>query len=229
MIKSEEEFELIGRTALLQDAAIDAAFKAIQPGMRDSEVSAIAQLHIQQGGGEQGIYLAASMAVGDPVMFGPRHMQNRVIREGDFFALLVETNGPGGLYTEIGRSCILGKANDEVLEEFAFVLQARQRCLELMQPGTPCAQVWDGYNEFMRENGRPEEARLHCHGQGYDLVERPLIRGDETAVIAADMNIAVHPQYPRAGVFSWICDNYRISADGNHQRLHRYPEKIVEL
>jgi hypothetical protein len=43
-----------------------------------------------------------------------------------------------------------------------------------------------------------------------------------------DMNIACHPMYLGGGVFSTICDNYRIGADVN-TRLHRYPEKIVEL
>jgi Xaa-Pro aminopeptidase len=229
MIKSEEEFELIRRTALLQDAAMEAAFKAVEPGMRDSDVAAVAQCHVQQGQGEQGIFLSASMKVGEPVMFGPRHMQNRVMDDGDFYALLVETSGPGGLYTELGRSCILGSANDEMLEEFQFVLEARRACLDTMRPGVPCADVWEQYNTYMRDRGRPEEARLHCHGQGYDLVERPLIRFDEPAAIALDMNITCHPQYPRAGVFSWACDNYRIGAEGPHERLHRFPEKITEL
>jgi len=32
----------------------------------------------------------------------------------------------------------------------------------------------------MRSRGLPAELRLYAHGQGYDLVERPLIRADET-------------------------------------------------
>jgi hypothetical protein len=31
-------------------------------------------------------------------------------REGDRFVLLVETTGPGGVFCEIGRACVLGKA-----------------------------------------------------------------------------------------------------------------------
>jgi Xaa-Pro aminopeptidase len=228
MVKSAEEWELIDRTASLQDAAMDAAFAAVEPGRRDRDITAVVQRFILEGGGEQGLYLCASMPIGEPTLFQHRHYQNRVIREGDYLALLVETNGPGGLWTELGRSCVLGSAPPEVLEELDFVLLARRFCVDAMRPGVPAAEVFERYNEFMREHGRPTENRLHCHNQGYDLVERPLIRSDETATIEVDMNIACHPMYLGGGVFSTICDNYRIGADVN-TRLHRYPEKIVEL
>ena len=66
----------------------------------------------------------------------------------------------------------------------------------------------------MRKNGRPEEKRLHCHGQGYDLVERPLIRNDEPMNIENDMNIVVHPTYIEGGMLSWFCDNWLIGPTG---------------
>jgi Xaa-Pro aminopeptidase len=228
MVKSPEEWELIDRTARLQDAAVEFAFGVVEPGKRDLDITAAVQQFILEGGGEQSLNLCASMAIGEPTLFQHRHYQNRVIREGDYFALLVETNGPGGLWTELGRSCVLGSATPEMLEEFDFVLQARRMCVELMAPGVPAADVFEGYNDFMREHGRPAETRLHCHNQGYDLVERPLIRSDETATIEVDMNIACHPMYIGGGVFSTLCDNYRIAVDGN-RRLHAYPERIVEL
>jgi hypothetical protein len=81
----------------------------------------------------------------------------------------------------------------------------------------------------MHRNGRPEEKRLYCHGQGYDLVERPLIRHDEPMTIAKDMNIVVHPTYIRGTVMSWVCDNYFIEAAGPGERLHKFPEIITEL
>jgi hypothetical protein len=28
---------------------------------------------------------------------------------------------------------------------------------------------------------------------------------------------------------SWVCDNYLIESDGPGERLHRFPEEIVEL
>jgi Xaa-Pro aminopeptidase len=229
VIKSPEEQELVRLAAAMQDGAMRAAFDAVEPGMRDRDVAAIAQCYSQRHGSENGIYLCASMPAGQPSPFGQRHYQNRVIEKGDAIALLVEDSGPGGMYTELGRTCVVGKATAELKDEFAFALEARKFNLGLLQPGAACKDVFAAYNDFMRKNGRPEEKRLHCHGQGYDLVERPLIRSDEPMTIQKDMNIVVHPTYIRGHVMSWVCDNYLIGPNGPGERLHHFPEAITEV
>jgi Xaa-Pro aminopeptidase len=230
VFKSPEEKVLIQRAAAMQDGAMRAAFAAIKPGMRDTEVAAVAQAYSQCHGSENGIYLCASMPLGQPSRFGNRHMQNRTIQKGDQFVLLVEDNGPGGMYTELGRSCVVGaKVPQAMKDELAFCIESRQVTLDLLKPGTPSKAVWDGFNAFMRKNGRPMESRLYCHGQGYDLVERPLVRNDEPMTIEKDMNIVVHPTYIHAGYLNWLCDNYLIGDNGPGERLHKFPEEITEV
>ena len=229
VIKSPEEMELVKRAAAMQDGAMKAAFAAIKPGMRDVEVAAVAQHYSVAHGSENGIYLCASMPLGKPSTFANRHLQARTIQEGDQFALLIEDSGPGGMYTELGRSCVVGKVPQQMKDELAFCIEARKFTLDLLKPGTPCKDIWDAYNGFMRKNGRPEEARLYCHGQGYDLVERPLVRNDEPWAIEKDMNIVVHPTYVHGGYLNWLCDNYLIGGNGPGDRLHQFPEEVVEL
>ena len=113
-------------------------------------------------------------------------------------------------------------------EELEMVKEARKLTLDMLKPGTPCKDIWEAFNAFMRKHGRPEEARLYCHGQGYDLVERPLIRNDEPWTIEKDMNIVVHPTYNHAGFLNWLCDNYIIGGNGPGDRLHQFPEVVVE-
>jgi len=228
VIKSAEEMELVKHAALMQDGAMRAAFGAAEPGMRDIEISAIAQAYSVSHGSENGIYLCASMPLGKPSKFANRHLQNRVIQEGDQIALLVEDNGPGGMYTELGRSCVVGKVPQQMKDELEFCKASRNFTLGLLKPGTPCKDIWDAFNDFMQKNGRPTEARLYCHGQGYDLVERPLVRHDEPWMIEKDMNIVVHPTYIHGGYLNWLCDNYLIGGNGPGDRLHQFPEEIVE-
>ncbi len=228
-IKSDEELSFIRRTAALQDAAIEAAFKAVKPGKRDIEIAAIAEQVVLNGGGEQALLLTCSHAPGEPLYWCHRHLQNRVLREGDMFSLLTETNGPGGFYTEISRTAVLGKATQTMKDEFAFLLEARNFTLERLKPGTSCKEIWDSYNQFLERNGRPEEHRLYCHGQGYDLVERPLVRKDEPLRIHKNMNLTCHPTWIRSGIFNTICDNYLIGENGVTGRIHKYPEILIEL
>lgn len=230
VIKSPEEMELVKRAAAMQDGAMRAAFAAVKPGMRDIEVAAIAQAYSVSHGSENGIYLCASMPLGKPSHFANRHLQNRVIQKGDQIALLVEDNGPGGMYTELGRSCVVGvKAPQAMKDELAFCIESRKFTLDLLKPGTPCKDIWNAFNTFMKKNGRPEESRLYCHGQGYDLVERPLVRNDEPWTIEKDMNIVVHPTYVHGGYFNWLCDNYLIGGNGPGDRLHQFPEEVIEV
>jgi Xaa-Pro aminopeptidase len=155
-------------------------------------------------------------------------MQNRIIQGGDQFALLVEDNGPGGFYCELGRSCVVGNVPQQMKDEFAISIAARQVILDMLKPGTPCREIAEAFNAFMRKNGRDEELRLNAHSQGYDLVERPLLRRDETMIIEKDMNISIHPQHIAGGCFSWICDNYFVG-ESAPERIHKIPEDIVEV
>jgi len=229
VIKSEEEWAFIRRTAAVQDGAIAAAMAAVAPGKRDIEIAAAAEHYVLDHGGEQGLFLTSSHAAGEPVYWGNRHLQNRTLRKDDMFTLLVESNGPGGFYTEISRACVLGKAPAALKDNFAMLLEARRLTLDLLTPGASCADIWNAYNAFLRRNGKPEEQRLYCHGQGYDLVERPLVRRDEPLPIAAGMNLTCHPTYVADGWFHTICDNFSIGETGVVGRLHQYPEKLIEL
>src|SRR5690349_6774859 len=56
VIKSAEELELVRRCAIMQDGSMKAAFAAIKPGMRDTEVAAVAVHYSQVQGCENGIY-----------------------------------------------------------------------------------------------------------------------------------------------------------------------------
>jgi Xaa-Pro aminopeptidase len=228
-LKSAEELERIRRTAMLQDKAMEETFAQIRPGMRELEVAAIAEHTGHKYGSEQGLFLTGSGPVGTAAVFANRYQQNRVLREGDQFTILIENNGPGGFYTELGRTCVLGRASQEMKDEFAFVLEAQKFTLGLMKPGAKCSEIFAEYNAFMKKNKRPEEKRLHSHGQGYDMVERPLIRHDETMTIQTNMNMVCHPTYLTAGTYSWCCDNFLIGDTGAVEKLHKFPQKIFEL
>ncbi|HTT28970.1 MAG TPA: M24 family metallopeptidase [Solirubrobacteraceae bacterium] len=227
-IKSEEEQALIRATAAMQDEVMKAALDAVEPGKKESDIAAVARRRAQELGSEAGIYMAGSAPVGTPAPTRPRHFQNRTLRRGDVFALLVEIDGPGGMYTELGRMCTLGPVPKRLHEELEFALEAQRFTLERLRPGAAAAEIFAEYNEFLQANSRPPERRVHCHGQGYDLVERPFVRFDETMTIEAGINMACHPKYVRDGIFAWICDNYLIGPDGPGPRLHSFPQAIVE-
>jgi Xaa-Pro aminopeptidase len=228
-IKSEEEKELIRKAARMQDEVFARVLAKIRPGMTDNDVTALAQYEGRLLGSEQGLFLGSSAPLGQASRFLDRHQQARRLKPGEHFSLLIENNGPGGFYTEIARTIVLGKASNELIDGFESMKEAQAHTLRLLKPSASCADIARSHDEDMRARGLPAELRLYCHGQGYDLVERPLVRADETMAIEEHMNLAVHPGYERPSIFAVICDNYFIEADGPGACLHQTPKQIFEI
>ncbi|MFH1489536.1 MAG: M24 family metallopeptidase [Pseudomonadota bacterium] len=228
-IKSEEEIDLIKIAAALQDTAMEKAFGAIKPGMKDFEIMALAQYTAQNLGSEEQLIMAGSAPMGTHCPMLKRHFMNRTIEKGDQFTLMIEVNGPGGMYAELGRSCVLGKASEELIKNCELAKEAQQVTLDLLKPGAEPKDILAATNDFLRSKGFPEEKRLYAHGQGYDLVERPAIREDEPMKIQANMNITIHPITSTDTAFAWVCDNYLVTEKGPGECLHKIPKKVFEI
>jgi Xaa-Pro aminopeptidase len=227
VIKSQEEIELIKQTAQLQDAAMEHVKKAIRPGKRDFEIYAEALHFTALNGSERQLILVSSGPHGTPVPFQPRHFQNRVMKKGDQVSVLIEVNGPGGFYAELGRILSIGKPPQELQDAFGVALEAQELSLELLKPGADPKDLWNANNEFLEKNGYFPERRLYAHGQGYDLVERPLIRYDEPMKIKAGMNLVVHPTATNEKAWAGATDNYLVTENGVSPCLHKTPKEII--
>ena len=143
--------------------------------------------------------------------------------------LLIENNGVGGFYTELARTIVLGKASQELAEGFEIVKEAQEHTARKFKPGASCRDISLTHNELMKRKGAPPETRVYSHSQGYDLVERPLIRADESMILEESMNMSVHPAYATKSMFTVICDNYLVERGGASDCLHKTPKKIFEI
>lgn len=228
-IKSAEEIDLIRKCAALQDAVFAAVCGFIRPGLRDIDVANFAQAEAHRQGSDQGIILGCSAPLGRPSRFAGRSFQGRTLEPGDHFSMLIEVNGPGGLYLEIARTMVLGKASQYLHDTFETVRAAQDHTLSLIRPGASAAEIAAAHDAWMSEHGLPTEKRLYAHGQGVDMVERPLIRRDETMALAQGMCLAVHPGYDDGQVFAVICDNYLVEENGVSTCLHKTEKRIFEL
>ena len=119
-IKSEEEKELIRKCAEMQDAVFARVLREIKPGMSGNDLTALAQYEGRVRGSLQGIFLGSTAPLGQAARFLNHHFQGRKLEPGEHFSMLIENNGPGGMYTEIARTIVLGKASNELIDGFEF-------------------------------------------------------------------------------------------------------------
>jgi len=228
-IKSDEEIALIRRAAAMQDAQWAKVVNTVKPGMRDSEITALAQYQGELLGSEQGLFRCSSAPLGEPAILRGRHYQGRVMQRGDYMTLLIENNGPGGHYAELARTFVFGKASSELRDAFAVCVEAQKHTIKNLKIGAAPAAIYASHNDYMTSHGAPPELRLFGHSQGYDLVERSLLRADETIPPAANINTAVHQAFFTPTNFAFICDNFLIKPDGTVEHLHKSEQKIWEL
>jgi Xaa-Pro aminopeptidase len=228
-IKSDEEIALIRRTAAVQDEVLAKVREFIRPGVKDFEVMAYAQYVGHTLGSETGYMLGSSAPAGEPATLRLRPQQGRTIQNGDVVLVQVETSGPGGYFAHVARFFVLGRVPAELKRAFDGMVTAQDYTLGLLRPGASCRDVFIAYNAFMRGCGWPDETRLHCHSQGYESVERPLVRHDESMTVAPDMNIGIHPSVLTRTLFATVCDNFLTRCDGLPERLHQTPREIFAL
>lgn len=227
--KSPEEIDLMRRAAKMQDDIFAKVPEFLQPGLRDYQLMAHGQFHGALQGGASGYFLGGSAPVGEPAGMNPRQMQGRVIQDGDVVVFQPENSGPGGYFVHACRIYVLGKAPQELVDRWGDMVEAQDFTVGLLQNGADCAEIFRQYNDYMQARGFPPEDRLFAHSQGYDVVERPLIRQDERMAIGPTMNIGIHPRYANERVFVTVCDNFLTHASGPAERLHRTPREIFEL
>ena len=225
--KSEWELARIRETAALQDRALAHIVEWTAPGKTEHQMYAELWRIGYEWGTEAGLILIGSAPMGQAnPLLSPTYYANRTFQAGDAIALLFEVNGPGGLYTELARPLTIGTPTDELLAASQDAVTAQQLTVAKLVPGAQCPDIVKAHNVWMVAHGWPAENRLYAHGQGYNLVERPLIREDEPMPIQEHMNITVHPFVANDRVFINFTDNYIVTATGA-VHIHKTPSEIM--
>ena len=217
MVKSEEEIKLHRDAAYLHEMSLGVAKKAIRPGRTVGEVAEeIRHAQVLAGSEEQQI----NIAFGQP---GSAHYSQsswgntvvrRTLRDGDIINILIESSAAGGYWYDLRRFICIGSAPPELQEAHAIVKEARNILAANLKPGVVPGIALEASDAFLKSKGCPPEARVAGHGQGLDLVERPVVRPEETAKLQAGMVISLHPTAKTKYAAACIADTYVIGNSG---------------
>ncbi|WP_258360749.1 M24 family metallopeptidase [Moorella sulfitireducens] len=227
-VKSEDEWYFIRKAVELQDRLCAAMPVLMRPGMYEYEVRQRMVYFLEEQGSEEQLFSLSSAPIGSFAGHTWVQFQNRRIERGDNIFIMIEVNGPGGMYGEIARIWCLGEPTRQLLDFWQLALEGQKLIASLSKPGARPADILATYNEFLAEKGFPPENRLLAHGQGYDLVERPAYRPEEKMLLQTGMNIAIHPIVMNENTYAFCCDNYIIKEDGAHL-LHTFPQEIIVI
>ena len=174
-IKTEDEISLLTQAAGMVDAAYYDLYKAMKPGMRESEAVGLVAQRLYEMGSE---YVEGVNAIsGERCSPHPHIFSDRAMRPGDpvYYDILHSYMGYRTCYYRTFAISSAGRALNEAYKRCRDYLDAS---IQLIQPGRTTAEiaaVWPKAKEF----GFPDEESAFAlqmgHGIGLAIWEKPMI------------------------------------------------------
>lgn len=227
-MKSPEEQGLIRKAAALQDDVFSTVVPQLRVGMRECDVSALTEYETTRRGGHCGIILVGSGGRSEPAIFHSFENRGRRIQPGDVLSLLIENGSPDGYFVELARPVVFGPIWPDLQKSFDESVILQQFLAGHYRDGAACGAIFSAYLDYVEERGIAPDLRGFSHGQGFDVVERPLIRADETMTLREGMCLSAHPPVLVRGAFASLCDNFMVGKSGG-ERLHGTERQIVQI
>lgn len=212
-IKSPREVDLLRRACRLADAAMEAAMKAVRPGITEHELAAEANYAMFRAGAEHPAFPIA-LAAGS--RSGYKHMPptDYEVREGD--VVYIDVGGRYRGYCSDGsRQRVCGDPTPGQLDFMETQIRIVEEVMGLARPGSVIAELAEVGVAIAREAGYEEYLYFRGHGIGCAPHDLPAITPGNPAVLEEDMVFCFEPMLVKEG-FGTACreDTWWVTSEG---------------
>lgn len=227
-IKTAEELACIKKAEEIGDMAFSYILGVIKPGMTEVEVALELEGFMRRNGAE-GLSFETIVASGENSAMPHAIPGEKKIAEGEFitmdFGCVYQ-----GYCSDMTRTIVLGKANDEQKELYHIVLEAQKRALDGIRAGVTGKWVDALARDYIALAGY---GAYFGHGLGHSvglyIHEEPRLSFREETVLCEGMVETVEPGIYLPGVGGVrIEDLVEITKDG-HINYTKSPKNLIEL
>lgn len=174
-IKNPDEIMLLTQACAMVDGVYQDIFEMLKPGVRESDVVAMAHGRLFEMGSE--FVEAINSIAGERCSPHPHVFSDRLIRPGDqaYFDIIHVFNGYRTCYY---RTFAVGRATQGQRDAFKQSREWMDAAIDLVRPGATTAEiakVWPKAEEFGFEDEMDAFGLQFGHGVGVGLHERPII------------------------------------------------------
>jgi Xaa-Pro aminopeptidase len=174
-IKSPDEIVLLTQASAMVDGVYQDIFEMLKPGVRESDVVALAHARLFEMGSE--FVEAINSIAGERCSPHPHVFSDRMIRPGDqaYFDIIHAYNGYRTCYY---RTFVVGRATQSQRDAFKQAREWMDAAIERVRPGNTTdmiAQVWPRAEDFGFADEMDAFGLQFGHGVGIGLHERPII------------------------------------------------------
>jgi Xaa-Pro aminopeptidase len=189
-IKDEDEYRRLKTSSRLNDAAMQAAWAAIRPGMTENQLADVVRDHFSSNGARPLFWIVGANENGAH----PHHStSDRVLKTGD--AVVIDIGGRlDGYPSDMTRMAIIGEAPEGYAEVHGVVEKAVQAALAAAKPGVKAKEVDKAARDVIAAAGYGEYfVHRTGHGLGIDGHEPPYITATSDVVLEEGMVFSIEP------------------------------------
>jgi Xaa-Pro dipeptidase len=199
-IKSRDEIMLLSQAAAMVDGVYQDIFEALKPGVRESDIVALATGRLIEMGSEQ--VEAINSIAGERCSPHPHVFSDRFIRPGDtaYFDIIHAFNGYRTCYY---RTFGVGRATTAQRDAYKKARELIDSAIAAVRPGASTADIarlWPAATEFGFNSEMEAFGLQFGHGLGLGLHERPIVSRlnslDNPVEIKAGMVFALETYWP---------------------------------
>ena len=174
-IKNRDEMTLLNMAAAMVDGVYQDIFEALKPGVRESDIVALANKRLYEMGSDD--VEAINAVSGERCTPHPHNFTDRIIRPGDqaFFDIIQSYMGYRTCYY---RTFNVGRATPVQIDAYKKAREWIDAAIQMVRPGVGTDQIaalWPKAEEFGFANEMEAFALQFGHGLGVALHERPII------------------------------------------------------
>ncbi len=201
-IKSEDELTLLTQASAMVDGVYQDIYEALKPGVRESDIVALAIARLHEMGSEQ--VEAVNSIAGERCSPHPHVFSDRIIRPGDtaYFDIIHAFNGYRTCYY---RTFAVGRATQAQRDAYKQAREWMDVALAMVKPGVSTdeiAKLWPKAEEFGFPNEMEAFGLQFGHGVGASVHERPVISRlnslDDPIELQENMFFALETYFPAA-------------------------------
>jgi Xaa-Pro aminopeptidase len=205
-IKTQDEITLLTTACMMVDAAYEALYEAMRPGMRENEAVALVNKVLYELGSEH--VEGVNAISGERCSPHPHVYTDRMLRPGDpvYYDILHAYMGYRTCYY---RTFVIGSASAAQVDAYTRCRDYLDTALSMIKPGVTTAdvvKVWPKAQEFGFASEEAAFALQYGHGVGLSIWEKPifsrLLSFDHPEVIEEGMVFALETFWPAADGWS---------------------------
>lgn len=240
VIKGPEEQYLIQQVNKMNEKLMSSVGVVIRPGRPLKEVTDELQyMAMKLGSGGHFVHVfclnCGPQDEISPDGMGRRDYPGLTLRYGDKVFVLIETNGPGGHYSALGRYCILGQPSEDMKKYWDMAVKAQKNAARMMKPGVTVRMISDENKKYIESCGFITNDQNYLHSLGFQYGEQPYLNApSENTPLQAGMHYIAHPVIQRPykgttemdGIFA--LDTYYVTESGG-VRANDFPQDLIIL